>query len=325
MDAMREESPIRLEEVSCHSCGSQQGDTLYRVVDHLYQAVPGEFRLVRCRQCQLVYLTPVPVRQDLARCYPADYFWNDFDRRPLLTWQDRVWNLWVNQLVRRRMAFLQKAIENRPWGPVLDVGCGHGLFLRDLQAKTARQVHGIDLQAANIAFLKANHPTILAYRGDFLEWREETRFEAVTMWHVLEHMPDPRAALIKARGCLAPGGVLLIGTQNYQALSRLIQGKQWTLNDVPRHLFHFTESTLRRELASVGFEITHVWHRSEFFPILGSHLFAKYILDRHHRIRPLLGLVLNYLLSPLEAIAIGLGRGCTMTIAARKREPEGVP
>lgn len=310
---------MRLEEAGCTACGDTAGTRLRRVTDHLYRVDPRDFRLMRCNACGMVYLSPRPVREDLALAYPPEYFWNAFDLRQARSWQDAAWNLWARQLVLRRVGFLRRVCPHPGGSPVLDVGCGRGLFLREWQRATGLEAHGVDLQAENIRFLQARYPALRTFHADFLEWdAPRERYGAVTMWHLLEHLPDPRAALRKVHSCLASDGVLLVGTQNFESLSRYLQGAYWTLNDVPRHLSHYTEATLRRQLEAEGFVVERVWHWTEFFPTLGAHLFASRILDAQRNVRPFAGLFFNLLLSPVEALAILLKRGCILTVAARK-------
>lgn len=313
----KNERPLSLELPVCNYCGKSDALILYGARDHLYGMDPREFRVVRC-SCDLVYLSPRPVRADLARAYPAEYFWNAFDVVPAAGVLDAAWNAWATQLVRRRVGYLRRALGSAA-GPVLDVGCGRGLFLRELARATGREVHGVDLQEDNVRYLAEAHPEVHVHHADFLDWEgPEGGFAGVTMWHLLEHLSDPREALRKAGRLLAPGGMLVLGTQNFEALSRRLMKERWTLNDVPRHLYHFTERTVRRHLEAEGFEVAWVTHLTEFFPTLGAHLFAERILDERRRVRPLRGLLANLLLSPVEAVAVLMGRGCVMTLAARK-------
>lgn len=313
----KDKQALSLEQPVCNYCGRSEAVILYGARDHLYGMDPREFRVMRC-SCDLVYLSPRPVRPDLARAYPPEYFWNAFDVVPVAGAIDAMWNLWATQLVRRRVRYLRRAM-GQTAGPVLDVGCGRGLFLRELHRCTGMEAHGVDLQEGNVRYLLEEHPQVSAHHADFLDWEgPEEGFAAMTMWHLLEHLHDPRMALRRARRLLRPGGALLLGTQNFEALSRRWMKERWTLNDVPRHLYHFTESTLCRHLEAEGFQVQWVTHVTEFFPTLGAHLFAEAILDKRRQVRPVRGLLANLALSPLEAVAVAMGRGCVMTLAARK-------
>lgn len=308
---------MSLEQPPCNYCGQSDAEILYGARDHLYGVDPREFRVMRC-SCDLVYLSPRPVRADLPRAYPEAYFWNAFDVVPVEGLREALWNAWATQLVGRRVAYLRRALGEMA-GPVLDVGCGRGLFLRELRRLTGREVHGVDLQEGNVRYIAAEHPEVRAHQADFLDWDGPAQgFAALTMWHLLEHLHDPRMALLKARGLLEPGGILVLGTQNFAAVSRHLMKERWTLNDVPRHLYHFTQSTICRHLRGAGFEVAWVTHFTEFFPTLGAHLFAESLLDERRQVRPVRALLANLVMSPVEAVAVAMRRGCVMTLAARK-------
>lgn len=295
-------------------CGAWGAEVLQVVRDRLYHVDPRPFRLQRCTTCQLVYLSPRPVPADLGRAYPPGYFWNHLDLRPPADARALVWNLWAGQLVARRVRQLCR-LQAR--GPLLDVGCGAGLFLRAYQAATGQAVHGLDLQEKNFQKLLAQG--IAAACGDFLTWDGPVGgFRTLTMWHLLEHLHDPLEALRRARHLLRPGGLLLIATQNFDALSRRLQGAAWTLLDVPRHLYHFTEATLADALARTGFAPVRSWHATELVPTLGAHLHAPQLLRPEGDVY--LGRALAAILAwaPLEALALGLHAGCTFNVAARR-------
>lgn len=90
----------------------------------------------------------------------------------------------------------------------------------------------------------------------FLE--EEERFDLVTLWHVLEHLPDPVAALERARALLRPGGRLMLAVPNWQSALRPRVGSAWWALEVPRHLWHFEPDTLQAVLERAGFEVEFV-------------------------------------------------------------------
>jgi SAM-dependent methyltransferase len=81
---------------------------------------------------------------------------------------------------------------------------------------------------------------------------EPASLDAVTLWHVLEHLDDPGAALTRVRGWLRPGGVLLVGTPNLASLQARVGGARWYHLDLPRHRTHFTARGLRTLLVRRG-------------------------------------------------------------------------
>ncbi len=207
------------------------------------------FRLWRCRECGLVRTDPLPDQRALvARYDSADYL------RLAST---------ESGLRRRCEDRLQVVRPHLPPGSLFDVGAGGGTFLSvakeagyevsglDLSprwAEHARQQHGVEVMVANL--MEAELPT--------------SRFGAITFWHVLEHLPDPLAALRKLRGALRPGGRLVVEVPNYGAPT--VRLKCWwlakTRHDGPRwrhlnpweHCWHFERDSLKRCLAAGGFE-----------------------------------------------------------------------
>ena len=75
------------------------------------------------------------------------------------------------------------------------------------------------------------------------------------IWHVLEHLHDPKGALLEARRILRPGGRLVVAVPNFSSLQARWAGAAWFHLDLPRHLWHFPLAALRRLLADCGFEI----------------------------------------------------------------------
>jgi len=84
---------------------------------------------------------------------------------------------------------------------------------------------------------------------------------AITLWHVLEHVEDPAAALERLRGWLAPGGVLLVGVPNLGSWQARLGGPRWYHLDLPRHRTHFTAEGIAALLARCGYEVEAVEHR----------------------------------------------------------------
>jgi predicted SAM-dependent methyltransferase len=88
---------------------------------------------------------------------------------------------------------------------------------------------------------------------------EPGSLDAVTLWHVLEHLEDPRLALERIRGWLAPRGAVLVGVPNLDSLQARLGGSRWYHLDVPRHRTHFTARGLHQLLADEGFSVRRTY------------------------------------------------------------------
>jgi SAM-dependent methyltransferase len=235
---------------ACLVCGSDRYAALFTASDRLYRTTTREFAVVRCGQCGLVRLDPPPAPGELHLYYPENY-WFATDR----TAASRLEESYRRLVLRDHVGFVDRALgEARAAGPLLDVGCGGGLFLGMMRRRGFRVV-GLDnsREAAAIAWSRQNAPAVCAML-------EDAPFPAgslagITMFHVLEHLYDPRAYLIAAHRLLAPGGRLVVQVPNAASWQFRVLGRSWNGVDVPRHLFDFRDRDLEKLLESCGFEI----------------------------------------------------------------------
>ena len=195
-----------------------------------------------------------PGAADLGRFYPKNYWF-----KPGESVAARLEEQYRRLLIRDHVAFVEQALRDAG-GPILDVGCGGGLFLGVLQERGAR-VLGLDnSQEAARAAWQQNRVTVLL--GDLL--RAPVAPEScgvVTMFHVLEHLPDPRGFLGAARELLKPGGRLVVQVPNLDCWQYRLLGRSWNGVDVPRHLTDFRTRDLEKLLGQCGFRV----RRRKFF------------------------------------------------------------
>ncbi len=152
---------------------------------------------------------------------------------------------------RRRLALLRSLLN--PGARLLDAGAGRGRFVA-----TARSA-GFDAFGIE-PWLRGAAPADVV--GVSIEEAsiEPGSVDGVTLWHVLEHLDDPGAALARIFDWLAPRGALLIGVPNLASWQARIGGARWYHLDVPRHRVHFTPAGLSALLAANGFAPVHTHH-----------------------------------------------------------------
>jgi SAM-dependent methyltransferase len=164
----------------------------------------------------------------------------------------------------------------QPKGELLDVGAGKGHFMAAAR-ELGWHVDGIEFSAASAA-TAAELYGVEVRVADFMSMPDDGRlYDAVVMIHVLEHLPDPRFAIARARSLLAPGGRLLISVPNAASLQARLFGSRWLHLDLPRHLYHFTPDALSVLLEGSGFEVTH---RDTFSPDIEITGFVQSVLNR---------------------------------------------
>lgn len=242
---------------ACPACGEANFRTLFSATDRLFATTEDEFLIVECRQCRLIRLMPWPEPQKLHQYYPPDYW---FD--PAASAADSLAEAWRRLAIQDHVRFARRALrELPPDSLVLDVGCGGGLFLRELHLPEHR-AFGLDfsLDAASVAWSSNGVPVACGAltRAPF----RPASFGLITMFHVLEHLYDPTAYLDAARELLIPEGRLVIQVPNAGCWQFLLFGAAWNGLDVPRHLIDFRESDLEMLLDAAGFEIVRRKHFS---------------------------------------------------------------
>lgn len=309
-------------------------EILFPAVDY----ISGEtFQVARCRHCAQVVTLPVPA--DIGRYYPAGYYGDKAGRRFPAPVE------WLQQtLYARRAQFVSRQMNGRK-GRVLDIGCGRGLLLR------AFQQNGFDVTGTEFsddACRYAREVLGIPVRVGLLDQLHfpDNSFDVVVMWHVLEHVSDPRPTLAEVARILRPGGIFLVGVPNFGSAEARLTKSGWFHLDIPRHLSHHTPESLKSALAAAGLRTEKV---SFFAPEYDCFSFVQSLLNwlgvrtnllynwlRGQRAKviggkdPTIGsAVATGLLAPLLGIISlpatlllgALGQGSAFTIAAVKEKP----
>jgi len=234
---------------ACVLCGGSGSTVLFRASDRLYRTTTEKFAVVRCADCGLMRLEPPPPSDELVRYYPENYW---FAADPSAA--GRLEEAYRRVVLRDHVRFAGRALRaTRAAGPLLDVGCGGGLFLRMMRERGFRGV-GLDFspEAAAMAWRQGSPAVCAVLEG--APFRPGS-LAGVTMFHVLEHVYDPRAYLKAARELLAPDGRLVVQVPNAACWQFRLLGRAWNGVDVPRHLVDFRAADLEKLLQACGFEV----------------------------------------------------------------------
>src|SRR5579862_470394 len=190
---------------ACLVCGRSAFHPLYTATDRLYGTTQNEFQIVACEGCGLMRLAPIPSPEELSRYYPANY-WYAPDGSVAASLEERYRRLVLHDHVR----FVGRALDEcGESGPTLDVGCGGGLFPRMLRERGYPAV-GLDSspEAAVVAWHTNGVPVMC---GDLAQAPfGRAAFRGITMFHVLEHVYDPRTYLAAAHALIKPRGRLIV-------------------------------------------------------------------------------------------------------------------
>ena len=299
---------------SCASCGNPLSPRHPAVED---PQTGQRFAVLACVECGLGHTSPVP--DDLSPFYGAEYYGG----RHGVTQRICLW---------RRTRMLERfggRTSNKP--RLLDVGCGDGSFLEAARQR-GWEVAGTELNAdpARRRDLPVHASIAAAGNG----------YTCVTLWHSLEHLRDPRAALAGVAGALLPGGTVLVAVPDAEGAQARLFGPRWRHLDVPRHLFHFGARSLDLLLSLSGFEPFWRGHQELEYDLFGWAQSALNVLPGGHDVllrslsdrerspaKRFAGLalagVLGALALPVSTATSLAGSGGALVVAARRKDAAG--
>jgi len=139
-------------------------------------------------------------------------------------------------------------------GRLLDVGCGTGEFLHFMQ-KSGWQTRGLEPDARAARFARETYGLAVDTAAVEALERMQRPWDVVTFWHVLEHLAEPVPVLRAAADLLAADGWMLVALPNPTSIDARVYGHRWVAWDAPRHLVHFSPSTLARAAEAAGLEV----------------------------------------------------------------------
>ena len=289
----------------CPLCGSELV-TLMGAQDRNRRISRETFEYVRCERCRCMSLRNVPL--DLARYYPETYYdvpstLADLDRRTTGE--------------RYKVRLIQQWVAS---GRLIEVGPAYGLFARVAQ-QAGFAVDTIEMDARCCAFLRDVVGVDATQSDDVAGALEKSApADVIALWHVFEHLPNPRETLNAAAARLQPGGILILATPNPTALQFRLFGRFWTHLDAPRHL-HLLSSTMVADLGrTLGLEPLLVtmtdagslgWNSFGWAVTLRNFFESRPLRAMAH----LTGRVVNKLVAPVERRG---QRGSAYTIVLRR-------
>ncbi len=229
---------------NCPLCSQAVFTKLFLAREYIFFSKE-KFQLVCCNNCGLVFLNPQPSEEELQKFYPVELFSEKTD-----SFRARSPQIMLLNKLKEATRFHKK-------GALLDIGCGPGYFLH-LMKERGWEVFGLDLSksACDLAAKRVGSKSI--FFGDLNSTELPLKkYDLITLWHVIEHLHQPKRTLERIRGLLKDDGLLIICCPNFGSLLRVIFRENWFPLVVPHHLFHYSQRTLKAMLKECGFKIRY--------------------------------------------------------------------
>jgi 2-polyprenyl-3-methyl-5-hydroxy-6-metoxy-1,4-benzoquinol methylase len=235
----------------CPVCHSQNHEPIMACKD--YTVSHSSFTVRHCNSCGLRFTSPVPGKSEIGPYYKSESYISHSNTKKGL--MNQAYQVVRTLTLNSKKSWVQKGT-NVNKGQLLDIGSGAGAFLATMK-NSGWDVMGLEPDEDARQVAKKDFG-VDSQNTDLLFQLQAERFDAVTMWHVLEHVHDISDYFSQIKTILKPKGCLFVAVPNYTSLDAKKYGSVWAAYDVPRHLYHFSPDSMRRLLQENGLKLLKI-------------------------------------------------------------------
>jgi SAM-dependent methyltransferase len=250
----------------CPVCNSDKLKNIFPVKDYLQSGK--KFMITECADCTLRFTQDAPDQEHIGAYYKSeDYISHTNTDKGLV---NHLYQKVRNITMKQKAGIIKKytGIQN---GSLLDVGCGTGHFLHAM-FRQGWKVAGLEPDADARAMAQQLYDVEIKPSHEIFSLREK-QFQAITLWHVLEHVHQLHEYVAQLKNLLAADGRLFIAVPNYTSRDAKIYKQCWAAYDVPRHLYHFSPQSFNVLMQQHGLKIIKhlpMWFDSFYVSLLSS-------------------------------------------------------
>ena len=210
-----------------------------------YSASLEDFKIVSCETCGFVFTNPRPNNSDIDRYYESEnYISHSNNKKGFFNFLYQS----VRQITIKKKVSMIRKLGTKS---LLDIGCGTGEFLNEAQIKGIN-VCGIEPSEKARRQCQKNYNLTVSESANLEEYKRDS-FDCITMWHVLEHMPDLNKLIKEIHRIIKNKGKLIIGVPNYKSWDAHYYKQHWAAWDVPIHFWHFSKESIEKIFKKHGF------------------------------------------------------------------------
>jgi 2-polyprenyl-3-methyl-5-hydroxy-6-metoxy-1,4-benzoquinol methylase len=251
---------------NCPVCGSTELKEIFRVKD--YTVSNQDFLILECNVCTLRFTQNIPDEHAIQVYYKSENYISHTNTEKGLI--NRLYHI----IRKRTLAGKKKLIRNMTGlskGAILDLGCGIGSFVNEMK-QAGWEATGLEPDADARKMAKELYFLDIGDAGHFYQLQAES-FDAITLWHVLEHIHDLNVYIRQLKDLLTPKGKLFVAVPNYTSFDAKKYKEYWAAYDVPRHLYHFSPASMKMLMEKHDLKIEKhkpMWYDSFYISLLSS-------------------------------------------------------
>ncbi|MGI8582793.1 MAG: class I SAM-dependent methyltransferase [Chitinophagaceae bacterium] len=251
---------------ACPCCNEENIEKILSAKDH---TVSNEiFEIWQCNTCTIRFTQNIPDKNEIGKFYKSENYISHSDTKKGFI------NSMYHMVRQRTLNSKKKLIEKYTrlsTGKVLDIGAGTGAFLQTMN-QSKWEVTGVESHDTARENAKKLYGLSLQAPGEIFNLRPQS-FDAITLWHVLEHVHELHVYMDQLKKLLKPTGYLFIAVPNYNCYDEKVYKEFWAAYDVPRHLYHFSPTSITQLLLKHGLqlkEIKPMWYDSFYVSLLSE-------------------------------------------------------
>ncbi|MFP4025139.1 MAG: class I SAM-dependent methyltransferase [Thiohalospira sp.] len=289
----------------CPLCQSSKIQSFINLKD--YSISKEKFEIWQCTQCNFLFTQNIPNEDSIGSYYASEEYISHSDTKKGIV--NRLYHIARKIMLEKKYRLIKKISSGKS---ILDIGCGTGYFLNYMQ-KRGYQTLGVEVSDDARAFGKQNFKLNIFPPDHLLNNKIGRQYNVITLWHVLEHIYDPKSYIQKISNILEEDGVLIVALPNPDSFDARFYKNYWAGYDVPRHIWHFTPQTIAR-FVSEHFTINKL-KRLPFDSFYNSLLSEKYRNKKFPFFRGISIGFISYLLS-----LINVKKSSSMIYVLKKKD-----
>lgn len=212
-----------------------------------YSISKEEFEIVQCLTCGLRITNPRPDAQSIGKYYESeDYVSHSNTQKGLI---NKLYHIAKKKAIKNKISLIESL--NPSGKALLDIGCGTGSFIGEIQKK-GWTVLGVEPNEGARKIARKNYSIDVIPDNEIINQKVGS-FNVITLWHVLEHVHNLRDRVEEIKKLLSTNGLAIIAVPNPESWDAKHYGKFWAAYDVPRHLYHFSPVQIKKLFSEVGF------------------------------------------------------------------------